>query len=225
MTDTSRRLENIGVEAPPDFPFVPYSEIFLAVRTRSSEQPLWDEFGGAWNAAAYRFLAVVHYADAFRESLATHGTTPAPPIRSEQERVLFGFFTNAVSCIEATYYGLFAVGAYLAPTAFRLETADDKRNVTPSATHKTYAQVFAAQPIVEELRVVLEDKAFGYLRDTRNIVAHRSQPGRFIGERVEWKLGPLVLTPEALNSQKADVARLLATLLEPAAPFVSGRFK
>jgi hypothetical protein len=66
---------------------------------------------------------------------------PPPIERVKQEHELFGFFTDALSCLECAYFGLYVVGAFLDPGALDLLDLGEDKLVTPLRTHETYLKV------------------------------------------------------------------------------------
>jgi hypothetical protein len=91
---------------PPDFPTEAYESVFSkSLEYVQSANDIYSHFAGAWNAVAYRFLAVADYECELISSLSQR--SPGPKIRHAQERQLFGFFSNGFSVFEAAFYGAF----------------------------------------------------------------------------------------------------------------------
>jgi hypothetical protein len=100
---------------PNDFPVFAYEAVHAVIRKRSYTNPaMYEQWSGAWNAVSYRFLAVTQYSASFTKSVADGSGTSSVEGRHGQERDLFGFFGNAVSALEAAFYGLYAIGGFLA---------------------------------------------------------------------------------------------------------------
>ena len=90
-------LSTIGLSMPPDFPMETYELIHKQALLHANDPKFPHKFfGGAWNAIAFRFLAVTDYEENLRVSFTEHGTNTAPHIRYQQERDLFGFFSSGV---------------------------------------------------------------------------------------------------------------------------------
>ena len=155
MSQSPRIQEYDGLEMPTDFPIEAHQAIRLAVHLRSPELPLWHEFSGAWNAVRDRFLAATYYSDIFKEAALTHGIGTTHRMRYEEERALFGFFASALSCMDAAYYGLYAVGAFLSPAEFALATSEQRERVKPRFTASAYERAFPGDPIAAVLRAYL----------------------------------------------------------------------
>jgi hypothetical protein len=170
-------LKTNGLVMPVDFPTDHYNDIFERTLPRATESPaIYEQFAGAWNAVAYRFLAMADDEAAF-SSLVVH-IAPKPPIRYEQERSLFGFFSNGFSVFEAAFYGVFAGGALLSPSDFPIATSRDQQRISPQSTSSALAKAFPAEPLNTVLCNLLADPQFVEWREIRNVLTHRAAPGR-----------------------------------------------
>jgi hypothetical protein len=229
-------LETTGIEMPADFPRAPYDRAFLKVRSIAYTHPqMFDHFGGAWNAISYRFMALCFHGDNFCASVVLpQGPAPAYYVkRYEEERELFGFFSNCFSTFESFFYGMYAVGSYLDPANFPMATPKDQQGVSPTSTDKAYKKAFPSDPFIAALTNVFADARFRELREIRNILTHRTAPGRkmFVGIGSEeelpdvWKLNNIVLDGKLAPTRRANTAQLLATLLSAAADFIDARVK
>lgn len=76
-------------------------------------------------AVAYRFMAMAQYDESFTRSILENGVGPAPTLRYEQERDLFGFFNSVCSAFDAFLFGMFTLGAMLKPVTFPLKDKSD----------------------------------------------------------------------------------------------------
>jgi hypothetical protein len=195
---------------------------------------MYEQWSGAWNAVSHRYLAVTEYSASFTTSVVDRTGTATIEGRHRQERDLFGFFGSAVSTLEAVFYGLFAIGGFLAPTLFPLATVDDQRRVSPSSTRTAFARVFTGDALVGVLETVTNDPAYRHLHDVRNVLTHRSAPGRrfFLGGGGdgdvpipdEWKNLEIRLDRDMTRTRELELARLLTLLLEGSSVFVRARF-
>jgi len=151
-------LSTSGVDVPNDFP----ASQFEAVHTKLVAYGQRSEYGlivGALHAIAFRFRALSGYDENFTASINNHGPGPGQPFRYEQERGLFGFFSNAFSVFEAFCFALFAIGALTGSGRFPLATEDDERNVTWNSMQQAYGGAFPGNPILDELRAIADDAA------------------------------------------------------------------
>ena len=224
------RFATIDVKAPDGFPLEAYNAVYNGLPKKARQRSRkWKDFRDAWSAVAYRFLWVDYYADAFAKSIGKDGIGPAQPMRSEQERFAFGFILNALSCLETAHYGLFAVGALLSKD-FPLRNEKHRTNVTMGGTVRKFAQVFPKEPVTKALQRARRARAMKQLQDVRNIIVHRANPPRAFKMseplHADWKLtkGKVRLGRDTLTAIRADVARLLEGLLDPAAKFVAKHF-
>jgi hypothetical protein len=232
MTPTNAPLSINGLIMPPDFPVAEYESVHKRVEPRArSSKDIYEQFAGAWNAVAYRFLAVTEYETAFGASLSTGGGSPKPSERYQQERDLFGFFSNGFSVFEAVFYGLFGLGAFLSTTNFPMSTAKDQQRISPSSTVAAIAKAFPGEPINQVLSGISSDPAYVEWREVRNILTHRAAPGRtfFVGIGTDdtlpdqWKIKSIPLDAKMAPSRRGDLSRLLGLLLQGIDQFAKSR--
>ena len=130
---------------------------------------------------------------------------------------------------ESACYGLFAVGAYLRPTDFPLTTAKEQQQVSPTRTRDAYVKAFPTAPIVDSFAALFADPAYQGLREIRNVLTHRTAPGRRMyaslgaedAPATEWKLNNVPLDGALAPERERDVARMLGGLITAAAAFTS----
>lgn len=126
---------------------------------------------------------------------------------------------------------MFAVGAILSPTDFPMTTAKDQQSISPSRTYRAYQSAFAGDPIVDVFSAVLGDPSYRELREVRNILTHRTAPGRriFVGigsdEELSavWKINDIPLDKNLSTSRRREAARLLTQLLDASAAFIESK--
>jgi hypothetical protein len=231
--DSSAPLTTNGLVMPSDFPREPFEAIHKKLASSSSgRESLYAQFAGAWNALSYRYLALTQYGDAFAESVTKFGTSPDATRRYEQERDLFGFFSNGFAAFEAYFYALFAIGALLDSSTFLLESPSHQQQVSPSHTIRTYARAFPSDAILAAFETLASDPAYRQCREVRNILTHRTAPGRTFFVSVggdetpkdQWKLFDITIEQSMTLTRRADVSRLLSEALEAAQKFVDARF-
>src|SRR5829696_5705306 len=120
------RMNNLDM--PPSFPEEQFDRIYLAVdRFRQNANHL--QFQGAWNAVAYRYLAMTEYDKRFTASVKSHGRGPGEPERYCQERDLFGFASSAYSMFDAVHYAMFVAGSFVDSTNFEIANELDERKI------------------------------------------------------------------------------------------------
>ena len=99
--------------------------------------------------------------------------------------------------MEFTFYGLFAIGAFITPMAFPLTTPKEQQQVSPKRTTEAFTNAFAGDPILQAFATLFADPSFQRWRDFGMCsLTHRTAPGRrlyvsFGDEDVpatEWKL-------------------------------------
>jgi hypothetical protein len=233
MSESAVPLSVNGLVMPPDFPAQSFQAVQRIIQPfAQTDNELYAHFAGAWNAISYRYLSLVNYGEIFTASLKAHGSSPPAVERYNQERMLFGFFSNGFSVFEAFFYGMFAIGALLEPKRFPLSTSADQQRVTPKRTIEAYANAFAEDPAIARLSGINSDIAFGEYREIRNVLTHRSAPGRTfylsIGSSEappsQWKIRNIPLDENMATSRRAHVSVLLLTALDAARDFTQSCF-
>lgn len=215
-------LSTNGLTMPDEFPVASYEAIHRKVTPFSgTNNEVYGQFAGAWNAISYRYRALADCDELFTASISTHGAAPNAMERYRQERDLFGFFSNGFSTFEAFFYAVFATGAFIQPAVFLIATPADQQRITASRTIEAYARAFPNDAIIARLQQITNDTAYKELRDIRNVLTHRSAPGRTIHVAIgadaapdQWKLSNIVLDQNTTATRRAHAARLLAAALE-----------
>jgi hypothetical protein len=228
------KLVNTGAAdftLPNDFSVQEFEAVYKKLQAHSQQKHEYDLGIGAMHAISYRFKALAEYDDRFTASIASHGPAPAQPIRYEQERDLFGFFSNAFSVFDTLCFVLFAIGALTGAPNFSLATAKDERNVNWATMKKAYNTSYPSDPILATINTIEADAAFTEIRDARNMFTHRATPPRHhklaIGSPSpnETTIARVNIVVDATTtaSRRRDVARLLQSGLQAAANFVAVR--
>jgi hypothetical protein len=218
---------------PPDFPTAEYESVHARILPLAkTANDSYANFAAAWNAVAYRFMSVTQYERSFSESISATGAAPDPQQRNDQERDLFGFFSNGFSVFEATFYAVFSLGAILAPELFPLATPKDQQRVSPLNTLAALKKAFAESELTAVVAAVQSDPAYLEWREVRNILTHRAAPGRhfFVGiggdETLadQWKLKDIPLDRSMAPKRREELAHILTTLLQAIESFVKEHF-
>jgi hypothetical protein len=223
-------VSSVGIEMPQDFPAKPYKDIINHVADQRDKHPdSWPEFGTAWNAVAYRFRSCAEHDEAFTESIKQFGNSPPMHERYVQERELFCFFVAGRSAIESLCYGLFAIGSMLDASTFPLVTPEDKERVYPEMTRDKFGKAFPSEIIATVLKQVMRSQDYRDWRTMRNILSHRSTPGRRFSRGGEhdgdavW--GEKILIDENTTvSRRRWLANTLSDLLAAADVFAAASF-
>jgi hypothetical protein len=216
---------------PNDFPTREFEAVYKKLHIHRQQNDQYDLAVGAMHAMSYRFKALGEYDDRFTASINAHGSGPAQPIRYEQERDLFGFFSNAFSVFDTFCFSLFAIGALTGAGYFPLATADDERKVTWNTMKRGYNLSFPGDPILATINAIEADPAFTEIRDARNMFTHRATPPRHHKLTVgtpspsETTIARINIVVDATttSSRRHDIARLLQSGLRAAEIFASAR--
>ncbi len=224
-----RPLTTNGLVPTPDFPADSYEAIHRHVVSRWATHELYEHYAGAWNAVAYRFHSAMQACEEFVTSLDTHGSFPSPDERYRQDQALSAFFSSGFSTFESVFYSLHTIGAFIDPASFSLATPKAQQQVSPGQTSAAFKRAFSMDPILAAFDSLFEDPAYQELREIRNILTHRTSPGRrvYVGigsddaPATEWKLKNIPLDKSMARSRRYELARLLSTLLIAMETFVS----
>jgi hypothetical protein len=167
---------------PNDFPILPYDNVHKRIVARNATTPipnnLLDHYQGAWNAIAYRFRACAEHSDAFTASIQRVGVANPLEERYNQERDLFGFFLSGLSTLESAAYAFFAIGSILDSSQFPMQTNADLRKVSLRFTGDKYAAFYPTDALTTKLVQLQTSPEFEAWGSLRNILAHRTAPGR-----------------------------------------------
>jgi hypothetical protein len=219
-----------GLVPSPDFPAADFEAIYTKINPRSSHSA-HIHFVGAWSAISYRYRAVTEYEAQFTASIVRDGPGPGQPIRYEQERDLFNFFSSGVSVFDAFCFGAFSIGAHTGSTDFQLVTERDQRKVNWKRLIDAYTKSFANDPITPLLNSIDTDGALNALRVARSILMHRAVPPR----QFRVAIGPmepvstinqlnLTLDQNTTTLRRKEIDRLLSLGLSGMRTFVDARF-
>jgi hypothetical protein len=215
-----------GLVMPADFPVAPFEKAYGRALTRkSSAAALFEQFNAAWNAISIRFLTLASAGDNYGIAMARTYPGTDPERRYAQERALFEFFVNALAAIESYFFGLFAIGAILKPAEFPMATDREQQGITPSNAQKKFTIHFNGDAINAVLAAILGDSDYTEFKIVRNVLAHRTAPGRIVYASTgtapppEWKLGGILIDEHTLVKRRANASRMLIALLESAARF------
>lgn len=217
------RIERFGLDFPEDFPAAELEAVHahLSDTGDCTQTPEWGEWAAACNGIVFRFLALNEHGAALSSSL-DEALAPPMPERYRQERLLFAFFSEGLSCLECCYYGLYFVGALVDAQSFDPRVVP--RSVTPAFVTQKYGARFGGDPLTEAMRGVDQSAEADAWRKVRNVLSHRSSPGRafFKGGpqsgSVDWMGGDL--SADAIRERRTWMAAAVATILVPAVDFV-----
>jgi len=227
------KAATVGLELPEDFPIVPYNAIHDRVHATRRDEVATFQYGGAWNAVAYRFLSCANEDHRFTELVAA-GSTPPQPQRFHQEEALFNFFVNGLSAIESFFYGLHWIGSMAMPGTFPILTGNGLRDITVKETMDRFdrcahSSVFAAPFSGLRPSVAPNDSTeYETWKEVRNILAHRASYGRLInlssgGGRPPlddvWRVNDIPINDQLTRTRRAWLATTLTELMEAADVF------
>ena len=217
-----------GEKLPEDFPSTAYGTVRACMQDRRPDnEDLWDQYGGAWSAVAYRYLTCAESDEAFTQSIKDSSSAPSDPHRYEQERNLFLFFVAGLSSLEAFCYGIHAIAAFINPEKFPMGTNSERRDVTPECTSKRLQATFPNEQLTTTLKSVLATPEIREWKEIRNILIHRTHPGREIrvggppadpSTSSRWKVG-IDIDVNTTSERRSWLSDTLSQLLGDAAKF------
>lgn len=171
-------LTNIGLQVDASFPAAQYEAVHLRIAANHNNNPSTPDFREAWNALGYRYYEAQETADQFEQHFNAHGEGPPPLERYQQERLLFDFFSSAVSSLDAFYYGVYALASIAYPSNFPLATEANRRRVNPTNVIADLALHLPGDPAIAPLQAEYAGNRYVELRTARNVLTHRAAPGR-----------------------------------------------
>ena len=230
---TNQRLSTIGIVMPQDFEVVSYEAVHSRAVARKEACPeSYDQFAGAWRAVAYRFRSCTEHDLAFTESIRRAGDAPPSPERHIQERELFCFFVAGLAVIESFYYGMFAIASMLDSANFPVATPSDLRSISPRKTVERFGECFREETLTVALKRIIDDDVYREWKEIRNILTHRTVPGRIIYASVgsakrppppaQWKIG-IQLDESTTGARREWLAQTVNALLREADKFTANR--
>jgi hypothetical protein len=143
-------------------------------------------FHAAKSASIARLVALDRIIPEF-ERLSKEGRTMQRMF--EEDQLLFGFFTNALSAIESFCFGAYFVGTALRKSGF--DPNPDLVFVSPKKTLKCFRNFYFNSPFTKTLRRCMWSDEYGTISAIRNMLSHRLSPGRTIRPMVDihsWNL-------------------------------------
>ncbi len=204
-----------------NFPQEQYESIYLMVSGKYGNSKEYEHFSGAWNAVSYRYKSTVDEANLFIKLLKQDGSTPPPEERHLQEKTLFYHFSSCFSVFESVFYALYSIGSIINTSFFSMKSEKDLQKISIASTQTAFENAFPSDPIVLAFQKLIGDNEFKKLRTVRNILTHRTAPGRkmYVGlgyedvPSVEWKLTNTPFNESIVESTEVELKRLLTELL------------
>lgn len=225
----------LDIAMPTDFASEAYDSVYERLAAifayQQPQPPSWPEYSAAWQGLAYRFQSCDEHDQAFTESINRFGVTPPPLERYRQERELFGFFVTGLSSIECICYSLFSVGSLLTPDEFPLAAEAEMREVSPGTTLRRFRVAFANESVTHVLAQILGEQQYHDWKNARNVLSHRSHPGRNISVTVggpphtaRWAVQAIPIDVHTTASRRKWLASTLGNVLKETDVFTANRF-
>jgi hypothetical protein len=175
------RPQPSGLALPTPFP----DALFEAVKNRvvvrmPSSTSERANFAGGHNGVRFRLRACADYSEEFIESVRRSGDAPPLEDRYQQERQLFGFFVSGIAALDCFNFLIHFTAAHLRPNCFPTQKASDIRAIARKSTAKAFSRQFPGEAITIALNSLVTDSQLQQWDCFRNILAHRSAPGRVV---------------------------------------------
>lgn len=224
----TKKLSPNGIIEPKNFPIDSYESIHKEISSKKASDSNYHHFSGSWNALTYRYQSMIDHGEAFKESLKQYGTAPEPSQRYQQEKNLFDFFNSCFSCFESLFYAFYVTGHFISPNDFELSTPRHLQNITPNKTKGLFETTFSSENIINDFDNIFNDPNYQKIREIRNILAHRTAPGRTVyvsigseeAPTTEWKLNNIPLTESLIDDSQKNVSDFLNILLNSFDTFI-----
>ena len=220
-------LSGTGLAVPEDFTANHFEGVYKGLHAHSQKKNEYELAIGAMHAISYRFVALAEYDTRFTASITTHGPGPELRTRYEQERDLFGFFSNAFSIFDTFCFALFAIGALTGESSFPLAVVADERKVNWMRVKAAYQAAFPTERITTVIVAMEADPVFVAIRETRNMFTHRATPPRqyVLGASSSTRIARVnvLVDDRTTSTRRQEVARLLRDGLQAAETFVPAR--
>jgi hypothetical protein len=175
---------------PADFPSDDYDAIVsvcdgldMAHRNANNQQPspVWRQFTAASNSIVYRWSGLDVAAREFERLYPL--TMPSAEQRNLEETALFSFFTNGLSVIECTFFGVYAALSLVSPNKIEFNL-DEKKVPPPDAIVGRLSSQIRDHKVTSVLKTVQKSKAYKAVKNMRDILSHRGSPPR------NWAIQP-----------------------------------
>jgi len=217
MSTITQELQTVGIIPPTDFPIVPYN----ALHNHCQNKQISKEYRSGWNAVAYRFKGAADSDADFQTAIVRSDHEG----RYLQERALFGFFTSGLATIETFCYAIYFVAASKKPADF--PSTANPRSISIDATLHGLRNAFQSDRLIITLASIHSSAELKEWKEVRNVLSHRSAPGRaieppFAGPQSpdEWQLNGIVLDSNTTASRRTWLAASIGQLVNDAHAFV-----
>lgn len=207
---------------PSAFPDDLFDEVRSRVAARVQIGSLaLEHLAGSHNGVRYRLKACADYSDEFTHSIKTFGDSPPLIERYQQERALFGFFVSGYSVLDSFSFFMHTAATQINATHFPMQKPGHLKGIGCKTTAGVFARPFPEEAITTELTKAIADPMFTQWDNFRNILAHRTAPGRAfyasLGTSIpdpppDWKIAPATKLKIDANLTQCRLAWLVETL-------------
>ena len=220
-------LTTIGNEVPDDFPFQHYEKIHAhMVHQKELHYELWREFAGAWNSIGYKFIICAEQDQIFTNSINQFGKSPVHKERIIQEKSLIFFFVSAQSIFESLGYAIYMTASMKNSNDFPFKREIITR-LSPETTRDKLKKFYPSELLSSDLTEILASKEYSKIKEIRNVLIHRTMPGRnhFRGSeddrtRIIWLDTEMVIDNQVTASSRLWLSNSCDQVLKSMEKFV-----
>jgi hypothetical protein len=194
----------------PDLFLKPLADDFFAHTPNATPQSVSRRNAHFFHAAKFAAIARLIELDRIIPEFAKLSKTSRSEKRMfEEDRLLYGFFTNALSAIESFCFAAYFLGTALKKSNF--EPEPKLWRMKPKKTLSLFSNFYSNSPFTEALRKCISSKRYASTSAIRNVLSHRFTPFRTIRPMVDrhsWNLDlwfagkvlpkEVLLTPKSL---------------------------
>lgn len=214
---------------PQGFPVAQYESVQKRIAPYQPGNPdLYRHFAGGWNAVQNRALGCERCAQEYTTLLVKYGVSPTPYVRAIQDITLYGFFVYGLSAIESWFFAMHAAAALGLPRAFPMATPRELRDVDPARVLCRYRKAYPDSPTATAMRKFLRERAYREWVYVRNVLAHRSAPGRHFYQppragapNADWISIEIVLDKDTLLGRFPWLMTTLHALIQASEDFTA----
>jgi len=179
------KVSTVGLSVPKIFHFHSYENIKQSIeKYKWKNYQIYSQFLFAWNGIIYRYKSIDYHDKRFTKSIKIFGDAPPFTQRLIQERELFNFFSNSYSIFENFAYSLYIFCFYINPNKFPINSEEDLKYITFASIKKNINTIYSQKSITNQLNNIISDKNYQLIKQYRNILSHRSTPGRHINRAI-----------------------------------------
>lgn len=173
------KVNTVGLSVSKSFHIDSYEKIILLIGNhRFKNYDIYLQFAYAWNGIIYRYKSIDYHDKRFSKSFSAFGNAPPHSQRLVQERELYNFFSNSYSIFENFAYALYFAIHHYNTNNFPVKSENDIYNINFHNIKCRLSDLYADEGITKTIISIISDDNYKTIKKYRNILSHRSAPGR-----------------------------------------------